>query len=105
MARISLQTLRRRIDFTQSAPAVALLLNTLVWYILISVFFRTAVNSLSLAEVEKTGIFVTFFVSIAVCTIIGYKLFRGGSNHQQIWPLLGALATVLLMALSNTSFL
>jgi MFS family permease len=101
---ISIGPLLKKIDITQTAPGILLLLNSFVWYILTSVIFRAAVNKLDLLEIEKLALLTSFFVSIAVSAFAGSKLFPKMRTKQlYIWPFIGTLATVLLTMLSSSN--
>ena len=103
MVSISIASLRKKIDLKQTSPVILLLLNSLVWYILTAVFFRTAINNLSLQGDEKLGLLATFFISIAISVIAGSKVFpRDRTKQLYFWPFLGTLATLLLAFLSST---
>jgi MFS family permease len=102
----SLRSLRSKTDLRKAAPAILLVLNTFVWYILTYAVFTGAVNGLNLAGIEKLEIFATYFTAVAVTAIIGSKyLPHVRTKSLYLWPFLGAITTLLLSALSGQNLL
>ena len=102
----SIRSLRKKTDLRKAAPAILLVLNTFVWYILTYTVFADAVNRLHLAGIENIEVFATYFAAVSVMAIIGSKyLPRVRTKFLYLWPFLGAIATLLLGALSNQNVL
>jgi MFS family permease len=102
----SIRSLRNKTDWKKAAPAILLVLNSFVWYILTYTVFAGVVNGLHLAEMEKLEVFATYFAAVAVMAIIGSKyLSRVRTKSLYLWPLLGAITTLLLSALSDQNML
>jgi MFS family permease len=102
----SIRTLRNKTDLRKAAPAILLLLNSFVWYILTYTVFADVVNGLHLAGIENLEVFATYFAAVAVTAIIGSKyLPRARNKSLYLWPFLGAIATLLLGALYSQNVL
>ncbi|MGD0643918.1 MAG: MFS transporter [Candidatus Bathyarchaeia archaeon] len=102
----SLKSLRNKTDLKKAAPAILLVLNSFVWYIMAYAVFLSVVNGLQSPETEKLEIFATYFATVAVMAIIGSKyLPRVRTKSLYLWPFLGAITTLLLSALSNQNLL
>ena len=102
----SIRSLRSKTDLRKAAPAILLVLNSFVWYILTYTVFADVVNGLHLAGIENLEVFATYFAAVAVTAIIGSKyLPRVRNKSLYLWPFLGAIATLLLGALSSQNVL
>jgi MFS family permease len=89
--------LKEKAVWKKTAPAILLVLNSFVWYILINTFFASAVNALNFAATEKLCLFGIYFVSIAASALIGAKFFpRRRITMLCLWFLLGTASTLLL---------
>jgi len=103
---ISLRALREKTAWRATAPSILLVLNSFVWYLLTYAIFNAIVNGLHLLETEKVGLFTTYFVGIAVSAILGSKLFpHARAKFLDLWPFMGAIATVLLTTVSSNGML
>jgi MFS family permease len=102
----SIRSLINKADWRKAAPAIFLVLNSFVWYILTYTIFENVVNALKLTGSGSVEVFATYFASAAVTAIIGSKyLPRARTRSLYLWPLLGAIATLLLGALSVQNML
>lgn len=95
-----------KIEWRVTAPAILLVLSSFVWYILTYTVFANIVNGLLLTNMEKIGIFVIYFSSIAVTAILGSKVLSRKRNKALfLWSLFGVVTTILLNALSAQNML
>jgi MFS family permease len=102
----SIRSLRKKTDLRKAAPAILLVLNTFVWYILTYTVFADAINGLKLTGIENIEVFAIYFAAFSVMAIIGSKyLPRVRTKFLYLWPFLGAIATLLLGVLSNQNVL
>ena len=102
----SVISLRARADLKKAAPAILLVLNTFVWYILTYIVFNSVVTGLHLAGTKEIEVFAVFFASVAVTAIIGsIFLSRFRTRALYLWPFFGAITTLLCGALSGQSML
>jgi MFS family permease len=102
----SIKSLRNKADLRKAAPAILLVLNSFAWIILTYPVFSDVVNGLRLSTIGNLELFACYFASIAVTAIIGSMyLSRVRTKFLYFWPLLGAIATLLLGALSNQNLL
>jgi MFS family permease len=103
---ISIRALREKTAWRATVPSILLVLNSFVWYIFAYAVFSTIVNGLNLSGTEKLGLFITYYVSVAVSAILGSKFFpRAPTKSLYLWPFMGAIATLLLTAISSNSVL
>jgi len=103
---IHLRAFREKIVWKKTAPAIFLMLNSFVWYLLTYVVFNAILSELKLPETEELGLFITYSVGIAVTAIIGAKIFpRARTKSLQLWPLMGTVATVFLTTISSGNIL
>jgi MFS family permease len=64
------------------------------------------VNGLHAREIEKLGLFSAYYVGVAVSAILGSKLLPSKRTQSlDLWPFAGAIATLLLIAISSDSML
>jgi hypothetical protein len=84
MSRI--KALRAKIAWKTTAPAIFLVLNTFVWYLLTYVVFNTALTGLNLPKAEELSTFVIYNAGVAVTAILGAKVFpRTGPKALYAW--------------------
>jgi MFS family permease len=103
---IRIRALREKTAWRDTAPSILIVLNSFVWYILTYAVFSSIVNGLNLLETEKLGLFITYFVGIAIMAIIGSKLFtRARTKSLDIWLFMGVIATLLLTVISSDNIL
>jgi MFS family permease len=103
---ISLRALREKTAWRATAPSILLVLNSLVWYILTYAAFLAIVNQLHLLDTEKLGLFTTYFAGIAISAILGAKFLpHARSKFLNLWSFMGAIATLLLIAVSGNGML
>jgi len=95
---MSTTIIRKKVAWKKSLPAIILVLNSFVWYVITYLVFSTIVNELELLELEKLGLFTPYFMGIAVSSIIGSRIFpRARVNFLYLWLFIGAVATLLLI--------
>jgi MFS family permease len=103
---IHLRAFREKTVWRKTAPAIFLMLNSFVWYLLTYVVFNAILSELKLPETEELGLFITYSVGIAVTAIIGAKFFpRARTKSLNLWLFMGTIATVLLTTISSGSIL
>lgn len=103
---IGIRALRDKIAWKTTASSIFLVFNSFVWYLLTYAIFNVIVNGLPLPEIEKGGLFTTYFVSITVSAVVGPKLFlRARAKFLYLWAFIGAIATLLLVMSSSNSIL
>jgi len=99
---ISINAVREKIAWRETAPSIFLVLNSFVWYVITYVVFSTIVNGLELIETEKLSLFATYFLGVAVSAIFGSKFFpRARVKFLYLWLFMGAAATLLLITVSS----
>jgi MFS family permease len=103
---IHIRALRDKTALRETAPSIFLVLNSFVWYILTYAVFTAILNGLNLLETEKLGLFTTYYVGVAVSAILGPKFFpHARAKFLYLWPFMGAIATLLLTAVSINGML
>jgi len=103
---IHIRALREKTSWGKTAPAIFLMLNSFVWYLLTYVVFNAILSELKLPETEELGLFITYSVGIAVAAIIGAKLFpRARTKLLHLWLFMGTIATILLTTISSGNIL
>jgi MFS family permease len=103
---IHLRAFREKIVWGKTAPAIFLMLNSFVWYLLTYVVFNAILSELKLPETEELGLFITYSVGIAVTAIIGAKILpHTRTKSLQLWLFMGTIATALLTTISGDSIL
>ncbi len=96
----SIRTLRNKIFRRETAPAILIVVNTFVWYILTYVVFSNIIK-LNVIENQRLDLFTAYFLGIAVTAIIGSKVPpRARDRFLLIWLFLGVIATFLLSIVS-----
>lgn len=99
---MAFRALKAKAALKASAPAILIVLNTFVWYILSYTVFGTILNESGLPDFEITAVYTVYYVGVAVTAILGSKLFpRARNNSLHIWLLMGAASTFLLFFLSS----
>jgi MFS family permease len=94
----------RRIAWRDFAPSFVVVFNSLVWYILVSVVFNNAVNSLSLPGYETLGIFSLHYAGVACSAVVGAAFFsRARKTYLVTWIAAGALTTALSATIAHNS--
>jgi MFS family permease len=105
---IAIRALREKTAWRETAPSILLVLNSFVWYILTYEVFYTILTGpeLHLLETEKLGLFIAYYVGVAVSAILGSKfLSYTRTRSLDLWPFIGTIATLLLTAISSDSML
>ncbi|MEM2118122.1 MAG: hypothetical protein QW386_03780 [Candidatus Bathyarchaeia archaeon] len=98
---VSISAIRKEIAWRKTAPSILLVLNSFVWFTLTHAFFTMILDGLNLLEIEKLSLFITYFISIAVSTMVGSKFFpRARIKCLNLWLFMGAIATLLLTMFS-----
>ncbi len=99
----SIKTLRQKIFQKETAPAFFLLLNTFVWYLLIYFTLTTLISQPQFHN-QSLDLFAVYFFGMAIAAIVGSRFpVRARDNLLNIWLLLGALATFLLILISSSN--
>jgi MFS family permease len=103
---ISMRTLREKTAWRATAPAIFLVFNSFVWYILTYAVFDASLNGSYLLETERLSLFTVYYVGVAASAIIGSKFFsRARTKFLYLWLFMGAIATILLTTVSSNSLL
>jgi hypothetical protein len=101
---IHLRALREKTALRKTAPAIFLMLNSFVWYLLTYVVFNAVLSELELPRTDELGLFITYSAGIAVMAIIGARFFpRARTTSLHLWLFMGTIATVLLTTISSGS--
>lgn len=94
----------RRIAWRYFAPSFVVVFNSLVWYILISVVFNNAINSLSLPFDETLVMFSLHYAGVACSAVVGAAFFsRARKTYLVTWIAAGALTTALSATIAHNS--
>src|SRR3989304_4825927 len=94
---ISIRALREKTAWRETAPSIFLVLNTFVWYIFTYAVFYAIVNGLNLLETEKLGLFIAYYVGVAVSALLGSKFFpRARSKALGLWLVMWPYTTLHL---------
>jgi MFS family permease len=103
---ISMRTLREKTAWRATAPAIFLVFNSFVWYILTYAVFNAILNEPYLLKTERLSLFIVYYVGVAASAIIGSKFFsRARTKFLYFWLFMGAIATILLTTVSSNSML
>jgi MFS family permease len=103
---IHIRTLKGKIAWRKTSPSILLVFNSFVWYIFTYAVFSTIVNGLNLPYSEKLGLFTIYYVGVAVSAILGAKFLSSVRTRSlDLWPFMGAIATLLLTTISSNSML
>jgi len=79
------------------APAIVLVLNSLVWLSLTYVAFSGSVDQLSLPLGERLSLYGTYYAAIALSAMVGASYFpRSRENYLVLWMFFGTIMTLLL---------
>jgi len=101
---IHIKALKMKIAFKKTAPAIFIVLNTFVWYLLTYVVFNSGLSGLNLPKTEELSMFVIYNVGVAVTAMLGSKIFpRAGIKSLYAWLIMGTIATFLLTLLSTNA--
>jgi MFS family permease len=102
----SIRLIINKANLRKAAPAILLVFNSFVWYIITYPIFANAVTGLKLSGAANIEIFSSYFVSLAITAIVGSKyLPRVRNKALCLWPLLGGVATLCIGALSSQNVL
>jgi hypothetical protein len=94
----SLRAFKEKIAWRATAPAISIVLNSFVWYILTNTVFSQILNELTFVGNQKLSLFSIYYVGVAVSALVGSKLFpRARAKSLAIWLFMGAVATSLLV--------
>ena len=99
-----------KIDWTQFAPALVMLLNTFIWYTLTYSVLSNIVDDLvisgAISGEEKIAIFAMYFVGTASSAILGAMFLRHKrETYLSLWMLAGALMTALLVTVPENNMI
>ena len=101
----SVRVLRNKIFRKELLPAVFIVLNTFVWYLLTYLLFSNIIST-NVHENQRLDLFTAYFVGIAATAIIGSKISpRARGNLLNVWLFLGVIATFLLTMISADNFI
>lgn len=101
-----IRTLWSKIFQKETAPAIFLVLNTFVWYLLTYVIFSGIINALKVEESQRLGLFAAYFIGIAVTAIIGSKVSSLKRNSLlSKWLFLGVIATFILPIITGSNLI
>jgi MFS family permease len=68
--------------------------------------FYTILNALHIPETEKLGLFIAYYLGVAVTAILGSKfLSHRRTRSLDLWPFIGTIATLLLTTISSNGIL
>jgi MFS family permease len=96
--------IREKTDWTAVAPSILLLANSFAWYIFAYTIFSQIVNGLTSGYNEKLGLYLAYYIMLAIAAAFGYKLFsKSRKNALSTWVFTGAVSTLLLTAFSNSN--
>ena len=88
----------------QKLPAILLLANSLVWIIVSFTVLGAVINELSFLEIEKTILFLIFYMTIAVTAVVGAKIFPSARvTSLKFWLFLSSISTCLIIFLPNSN--
>ncbi|MGD6807180.1 MAG: MFS transporter [Candidatus Bathyarchaeia archaeon] len=103
---VTIKGLRDKAAFIRTAPAIFLVLNTFVWYLLTYFAFNTILSSLNLPSNDEIALFLIYNIGIAVTAIVGSKLFpKARTKGLYAWLFMGTIATFFLIFVSNANLL
>lgn len=102
----SARILKQRIAWREFAPALIIVVNSLVWTTLTYSVFIDTISKLSATTPEKLVIFSVYFAGVACSAILGAMFFpRARGTNLVLWMLTGTATTVLLTAIANDATL
>jgi len=98
--------IRAKIAWGAVAPEVIMVTNSFVWIIFTFSILGAIINNMGIHEIEKTILFLIFFMAVGVSAVFGAKFFpRARIRSLQAWFLTGAIATYLLTFVPNNSMI
>ena len=94
--------LRNRVPVKEFAPAVALVLNSLVWFALLTPALSTLIDNMSLAPTENIILHGIYYAGIAVAAVVGAFVFPGRRETYLLsWMLFGCIVTALPLLVTS----
>ena len=94
--------LKTRVSLREFAPAVALVLNSLVWFALLTPALGTLVDNMGLATTENIVLHGIYYAGIAAAAIVGAFVFpRRRETYLLLWMLFGCIVTALPLLVNS----
>jgi predicted ribosomally synthesized peptide with SipW-like signal peptide len=94
--------LKNRVSLREFAPAVALVLNSLVWFALLTPALGTLVDNMGLATTENIVLHGIYYAGIAAAAIVGAFVFpRRRETYLLSWMLFGCIVTALPLLVNS----
>jgi len=88
--------LEPRIPFREFAPALVLVLNSIVWFTLTAALFSDSIRRLGLPLVDSIALHGMYYAGIALSALLGAQVFpKRRENCLILWMLLGTFMTIL----------
>ena len=88
------------INWREFAPVLAVVLNSLIWFTLITVMFNNMVGDMHLQLLLKNALFGAYVVAIAISAVIGGTLIpRARRTGLALWIAFGAAMSALMAAM------
>ncbi|MGB9960152.1 MAG: hypothetical protein ACPLKQ_06505 [Candidatus Bathyarchaeales archaeon] len=102
----AIKVIKEKIAWKHTVPAIFLVSNTFVWYVIIYLIFSNIVNELPLLAIEKMILFAMYFTSIAFSAILGSKCSpKVRVKLLYVWLLIDVAATPFLITVYSNSLL
>jgi hypothetical protein len=84
-----------RIPLKQLAPAVILVVNSMIWFAITSTVLTNSVANLDLSDLNRLILDGLYYIGIALSAFIGAKFFpRQKENSLLLWMMFGVLTTI-----------
>src|SRR4030067_2079536 len=94
--------LKNRAVLRESTPAVVLVLNSLIWFTLLTPALGTLVDNLGLATTENIVLHGIYYAGIAAAAIVGAFVFpRRRETYLLLWMLFGCIVTALPLLVNS----
>jgi MFS family permease len=85
-------------------PAILLVFNTFVWYILTYYVFSSILDGLKLPQALRLELYIVYYAGAGIAAFLGPRLLRSSRERSLIaWMIIGAVATALLPEISAAS--
>jgi MFS family permease len=94
--------LKNRVSIREFAPALVLVLNSLIWFALLTPALGTLVDNMNLALTENIILHGIYYAGIATAAIVGAFVFpRRRENYLLSWMLSGCIVTALPLLVNS----
>src|SRR4030065_2558522 len=94
--------LKTRVSLREFAPAVALVLNSLVWFALLTPALGTLVDNMGLATTENIVLHGIYYAGIAAASIVCAFVFpRRRETYLLSWLLFGCIVTAFTLLVDS----